>query len=127
MWTTDPSDWEEVTHQADVIPLFKTGSRSDLDKYTGIRLLQILAPILENKMHLLVVVEEVMQLHHILVPKTLVQSANFRQSYCLKSSERPSDAQPLDHQAGTIATAAVCVAKSALANLRTKRILLLLL
>jgi hypothetical protein len=43
MWITEPEEWEEVMHEADVIVLFKKGDRGDLDNYRGICLLQTIS------------------------------------------------------------------------------------
>ena len=43
LWATDPDEWEEEIHEADVIALFKKGDRTKLDNYRGICLLQIIS------------------------------------------------------------------------------------
>ena len=46
MWVKDPTGWDEVVHQADVIALFKKGDRSKLDNYRGICLLQVVSKLI---------------------------------------------------------------------------------
>jgi len=46
MWETDPDEWEESLHEAEVIALHKKGDRSKLDNYRGICLLQIVSRLI---------------------------------------------------------------------------------
>ena len=43
MWNTDPKDWEQTIHEAEVIALPKKGDLTKLDNYRGICLLQIIS------------------------------------------------------------------------------------
>ena len=45
-WQTDPNQWEECVHEADVIALPKKGDRTKLDNYRGICLLQVVSRLL---------------------------------------------------------------------------------
>jgi hypothetical protein len=46
MWAQDPSSWELVVHDAEVVALHKKGDRTKLDNYRGICLLQVLSRLI---------------------------------------------------------------------------------